>query len=160
MPLDRVNGERIDDRPRNPATDEVTGPGVLYGARFEVIEPEHLFSHDIRVAYEPPVAPGKFRPLSRRRKAYRHIGEDVAIEAGRLLVAMGAIVPLRGMRFDEEDILVQVYPDALKVAVLVQRMIGGEERMVRLIYPPDDVWPPQLVNTLLTAAGVKTPARH
>ena len=85
------------------------------------------------------------------------VGDAVEL---REVVAMGAVVPLRGLRFDEEDILVQVYPEALKVAVVVQRMIGGEERMVRLIYPPDDVWPPQLIETLLNAAGKKMPALH
>jgi hypothetical protein len=158
MPLDRVNGEIIDDRKRDPATHEVAGPGVLYGAKFEVIEPEHLFSHDIRVEYEP--AGAKFRSRTKRKTGYRHIGEDVAALAGQHFVDLGAVVPIRGLRFDDDDFLVQVYPDLLKVAVLVQRMIGGEEKMVTLVYPPEGVWPPALITSLLEAAGKRVPARH
>lgn len=153
MPLDRVNGERIDDRRHDPVAGAAAG-GELYGARYEVIEPRHLFGHDIRVEYELPT---RFRSRTRRKTAHRHIGEDVAIMAGQRFLEMGAFVPIGGMRFNEDDFLIQVYPDLLKVAVLVQRQVACEEKLVTLVYPRDGVWPPQLIRTLLEAAGKRMP---
>lgn len=157
MPLDRVNGEHIDDRRRDPVTLEVTGPGVLYGARFVVIEPDDLFRHDIRVQY---VLPGKFRSLSKPRMGFRHICDDVAEVAGEHFVRLGALVPLAGFTINEDDILVQVYPELLKVAVHVQRMIGGDEHTAQIIYPREGVWSPELIRMLLEGSGKRAPLRH
>lgn len=160
MPLDRINGEPFDDRPKDPATGEATGPGLLYDARFVVIEPGDLFRHDIRVSYKLPVAPGKFDPISNPRMGYRHILDDVAAEAGSHFIKAGAIVPFNGFGIDEEDILVQVYPELLKVVVQVQRMIGRREETIKIEYPKTGAWSPEVIRTLLEGAGKKAPVRH
>lgn len=160
MPLDRTNGEPIDDRPRDPATLEVTGPGFFAGARYVVIEPADLFSLDIRVPYELPVAPGKFRSFSNPKMGRRHIFEDVGEIAGEHFIREGAFVGVRGLLIEEDDILVQVYPELLKVVVLVQRTIRGQEQVAQIVYPREGVWPPDLIRAILDGAGKKAPVRH
>ena len=160
MPLDRTNGEPIDDRPKDPATGDAIGPGELYGARFVVIEPGDLFCHDIGVAYELPATSGRFRSASRPRMSQRHIMDDVAAEAAEEFVKRGAVVPFSGFHIEEEDILVQVYPELLKVIVQVQRMIGRKEETLKIEYPKTGVWPPKLIRSLLDTAGQNAPVRH
>jgi hypothetical protein len=147
VPLDRENGEKI-------------AAAEMAGCDYVVIEPGDLFSHDIRVAYEPPTLPGKFRSRSKRKVAYRHIVDDVADEAAAHFIAEGAIADSRGLRIDEDDILVQVYPQLLKVVVLVQRMIAGKEHFAQLVYPKEGVWPPELIRALIEPAGQKMPSVH
>ena len=157
MPLDRLNGEPFDDRPRNDAG-EPTGPGLFYGARYIVIEPTDLFRHDIRVEFEPRNQ--KFRPVGTRRRYFRHILDDVIESAGEFFVSRGALVPMKGLALNEDDMLVQVYPDLLKVVVHVQRWIGGKEETAMIQYPRDGVLQPALIKTVLEGAGKKSLVRH
>lgn len=137
MPLDREHGEVFDGLS--------AGPHVVIAAR-------HLAAlSNYRTEFIPPNA--KFVTAS-MKKPSRPVYADAVAKAAEAFKAKGAMVPIR---FDDEDVLVQVYPKDGMLAVTFQRSIAGVVHYTTpLAYP----LPPPVLEALLAAAGKRVPAEH
>lgn len=125
MPFDRENGERLEGYERSLHV---------------VIEPRVLAEmSNFRTMYETK---GKFR----KRMNHRPVFDDAVAHAIAAFAEKGALRPIR---FNEDDVLVQVYPRELQVAVMFQRMIAGKEYFAVRTYPV----PAPILDSLLVAAG-------
>lgn len=82
------------------------------------------------------------------RKLTRSVFEDAVANALQAFKDQGALSPVR---FDEDDVVVQVYPKDLKVAVIFQRLIVGEVYFSHSFYD----LPKPALDALLEAAGKK-----
>ena len=136
MPLDRVNGEVLD--------------GLMAGAHV-IIQPRHLAAlSNYRCEYAPKQA--KFVAAS-RKKPSRPVFDDAVANAIHAFKAKGALAPVR---FGEDDVVVQVYPKDLKLAVIFQRSIAGAVHYAPSYYD----LPKPVLDALLAAAGKRVPSEH
>lgn len=132
MPLDRVNGEPFDGL-------QGLGPYVL-------VAPRALADMTQLLVTYTAIEGTKFkRKVEKRRPLF----DDAVAEAILSFKAKGALSPVR---FDEDDVMVQVYPQTRKVAVVFQRRIAGVEHFVPLLYPRGERMPQPVIETLLKAA--------
>jgi len=135
MPLDRENGE------------------VLNGlkASVHVAIPSRLLAALTRYRCEYQ-GKRKFYAAS-QKKPTRPVFDDAVANAIEAFAAKGALRPIR---FNDEDVVVQVYPKDLKVAVIFQRSIAGT-----VYYAPSyyDL-PKPVLDALLEAAGKRVPSEH
>ena len=138
MPLDRSNGEVLDGL---KASTHVTIPPRLLAEL-----------SNYRTEYQPKARPGKFISAS-AKKLSRSVFDDAVAKAIDAFAAKGAMRPIR---FDEDDVLVQVYPGDMKVAVIFQRAIAGVVHYAPLYYE----LPKPILDSLLSAAGKRVPSQH
>lgn len=135
MPLDRSNGEVLD--------------GLMAGAHVTI--PPRLLANmsNLKTEYTPKA---KFITTT-MKKAVRPVFDDAVANAIKAFADKGALRPIR---FNDDDVVVQVYPKDLKVAVIFQRKIAGE-----VYYAPSyyDLPKPAL-DALLEAAGKRAPKTH
>lgn len=129
MPLDQINGEVLDGL---PVTRHIPIPARLLADL-----------SNLRTEYTPPTT--KF-VHARMRKATRPVFDDAVANAIAAFAAKGALRPIR---FDEDDVLVQVYPHDFKVAVIFQRKIAGQVHYATSYYD----LPKPVLDTLLQGAG-------
>lgn len=123
MPLDRQKGEELDG---------------LDGEHI-VIDYRHLASlSNVVTEYQ---VPHPFKRIVRKRPIF----DDALAVAGECFAEAGALIPVV---MDESQILAQLYPEEMKVAIIVGRTIAGEERYVVRCY---DV-PSSVMDTLLQTA--------
>ena len=88
------------------------------GKPYVLIEPRALANLDnLKTKYQ-------VRSQFRVQTKVRSVFDDAVAGAIEAFAAQGAIRPIR---FDEESVLVQVYPTEKKVAVVFQRMVAGKE---------------------------------
>lgn len=125
MPLDCTNGEVIDGY--------VGSMHVVVSARALAEMP------NLQTEYQ---AKRKFGTVTKRRSVF----EDAVAHALDAYRAAGALYPIR---FDDDDVLVQVYPKQKQVAVMFQRMVAGKEMFVTRFYD----LPQPVVDSLLSTAG-------
>jgi len=109
MPLDRVNGERIEG---------MNGPSIPVDAR-KLAEMTNL------------VTEYKVKAKFNYRTKKRPIFDDAVAHAIDAFKEAGALYPVR---FDEDDVLVQVHPAEKKVSVMFQRKIAGHDYYVTRLY--------------------------
>ena len=110
MPLNRDHGEVLDG-----------GPASLH----VVIEPRALAN--LSNVLVPYVEKKKFRKVQKVRPVF----DDAVAHAIEAFKKIGALYPVR---FDEDCVLVQVYPKDLKVSVTFQRLIAAQEHYVTRVY--------------------------
>ena len=135
MPLDRENGETL---------------GGLRAVPHVVVETRLLANlTNFMCEYTPKK---KFMTANAKRAA-RPVFADAVANAIEAFAAKGALRPIR---FGDDDVLVQVYPGDLKVAVIFQRRIAGT-----VYYAPSyyDL-PKPVLDALLEASGKKLPTAH
>lgn len=82
----------------------------------------------IQVPYQVPT---KFRP----KTAYRPMVDDAFETARKAFADAGALVPVV---INENDVLVQEYPDERAVVFVFRRVIAGQEMFVTRKYDLDD----------------------
>lgn len=119
MPLNREHGEVLDGLPDG-----------MNAQAFVVIEPRVVANLTrYQTEYEP-----KTTKFIRRnaRKPSRPVFEDAVAFAIDAFKAKGALFPVR---FDEDDVLVQAYPQELKIIITFQRDIAGLTHYVTRHYP-------------------------
>jgi hypothetical protein len=135
MPLDRHNGEVLD--------------GLMAGAHV-VIEARHLASlSNYHTEYQ-----GKHKFIAAStKKPTRPVFDDAVANAIAAFADKGALHPVR---FNEDDVVVQVYPKDLKVAVIFQRAIAGEVHYAPSYYD----LPKPVLDALLEASGKRVPSEH
>lgn len=104
MPLDRVNGEHL---------------GGLKASGHVVIHPRVVAN---LTNYRTQYAPKRKFVTASQKKLQRPVFDDAVANAIEAFAAKGALRPIR---FDEDDVLVQVYPHDLKLAIVFQRSIAG-----------------------------------
>ena len=132
MPLDRVNGEVLDGLP---------------ASMHIVVNARHLASlSQLTTTYK--IKNKKFGYRSARRPVF----DDAVAHALEAFKAAGALFPVR---FDEDDVLVQVYPKDFKVAIVFQRRIAGADQYVSRVYD----LPAPVMSSLLATTG-KTIREH
>lgn len=124
MPLDRENGEKLEAIP---------------GAH--VVIPTEILAGLSNVMADYEVWDG-----IRKVKGRRTLFADAVVHAFESFAKAGS---LSRSPFDDEDMLVQVYPDLGKVAVLFQRRIRGEDHYAWRAYE----LPQPLIGALLERAG-------
>jgi hypothetical protein len=131
MSFDRTHGEALDGLERS----------------LHVVVPARLLASmdNLKTPYK---IPGKFRA----RIGTRPIFDDAVANAIEAFAEAGALRPIR---FDEDDVLVQVYPKDSKVAIMFQRRIVDKDHYVTRLYD----LPQPVLDDLLKAAGGKT-AQH
>jgi hypothetical protein len=134
MPLDRANGEVL---------------GGLNASQHIVVPPRHLAA---LTRYRTEYAPKAKFVTARARKPSRPVFEDAVANAIEAFAAKGALRPIR---FDDEDVLVQVFPKDLKLAVVFQRRIAGT-----VYYAPSYYDCPKPVLDALVAAAGKSVREH
>ena len=129
MPLDQVNGEVLDG---------------LANSGHVVIPPRLLAD---RTNLQTEYTPKSWKFVSaRRKKPSRPVFDDAVAHAVDAFAAKGAFRPIR---IDEDDVLVQVYPHDLKVAVIFQRSIAGTTHYSISYYD----LPKPVLDDLLSSAG-------
>ena len=127
MPLDRVHGEVLEGLP---------------ASMHVVVNPRHLANmSNLLVPYL------KKKKFGNEEKV-RPLFDDAVQHAIDAFKAAGALSPVR---FDEDDVSIQVYPKDNKVVVLFQRKINGVDQYVTRIYD----LPPSVIQALLSTAGAK-----
>ena len=125
MPLDRTNGEVIDG---------------FYGSVHVVISARALAEmSNVQTEY---MVKSKFRTVAKRRPIF----DDAVAHAIAAYAEAGALRPIR---FNDDDVLVQVYPKQRQVAVMFQRMVAGKEMFVTRFYD----LPQPVVESLLSKSG-------
>lgn len=123
MPFDASRGETIEG----------------FGS-FVIVEPRALANLDnLRTSYVTMTG-SKFK---RRVVKHRSVFDDAVASAIEAFAAAGALRPIR---FDEDDVLVQIYPVEKKVAVIFQRSIAGKDHYVTRTYD----LPPPLCDDLMS----------
>ena len=135
MPLDRDNGEHL---------------AGLNASGHVVIEPRLLAQ---LTNYRTEYAPAKKFITANMQKPTRAVFDDAVANAIEAFAAKGALRPIR---FDEDDVVVQVYPRDLKVAVIFQRSIAGTVHYAPSYYD----CPKPVLDALLEAAGKRVPSEH
>jgi hypothetical protein len=137
MPLDRENGERFEN---------------LKAGMHVVIEPRILAN---MTGYKSEYTPKRnFMTADRAKEKIELPVFDVAVkQAIDAFKEEGALFPVR---FDEDDVLVQVYPKDMKLAVSFQRRIAGKVRYSNSFFD----LPKPVLDQLLEAAGKRVPAEH
>ena len=128
MPLDRENGEVLD--------------GLMAGGHIAIAARHLAGLSNYRAEY---TRKAKFMAAT-AKKATRPVFEDAVDNAIKAFAAKGALHPIR---FDEDDVLVQVYPKDRKLAVIFQRAIAGEVHYAPSYYD----LPKPVLDALLEAAG-------
>ena len=131
MSLDRANGEVLDGLPAS-----------MY-VRVEARELANLTNVKTEC---------KIKKKFGFRTAQRPIFDDAVAFAIEGFASAGALRPIR---FDEDDVLVQVYPKDMKVAVIFQRRVAGEDWYVSRVYD----LPKPVIESLLEKSG-KAPREH
>lgn len=122
MPLDRENGEKIE------------GLDGLH-----VVVPTNALSEMTNLLTETPTKGGVLK---------QPVFEDAAARARQAFAKAGSLIsPSRS--FDDEDILVQVYPSDSRVVVIFQRKVAAEEMFFWRSYD----LPRPVVEALLERAG-------
>lgn len=122
MPLDRENGEKIEG---------------LEG--FHVVVQTSVLSEMTNLLTETPTNGGVLK---------QPVFEDAAAHARQAFAKAGSLInPSR--TFDDEDVLVQVYPNESRVVVLFQRKVASKEMFFWRSYD----LPRPVVESLLERAG-------
>ena len=128
MPLDRTNGEVLDGLPASMH--------IVVAAR-ELANLSNVLT--------PYTVKSKFRTIQKVRPVF----DDAVAHALEAFKAAGALSPVR---FDEDSVLVQVYPKDRKVAVIFQRTIAGKDHYLTRIY---DLPPPVIESLLATVPKIR-----
>jgi hypothetical protein len=135
MPLDPIRGETFDGLNTGP---HLTIPPRLL-ADLSNLQTEYTL---------------KSRFISKSaKKRTRPVFDDAVANAIEAFADKGALRPIR---FDADDVVVQVYPHDFKVAVIFQRSIAGTVHYSTSFYD----LPPAALACLLDAAGKRAPATH
>ena len=132
MPLDHLNGEVLDGLP----------------ASMHIVVPPREFAamSNLMVEYQHK---RKFGTVTKRRPLF----DDAVAYAIEGFAAKGALRPIC---ISEDDVLVQVYPNDLKVSVIFQRKIATEIYYVTRYYD----LPRPIIQNLLANAGKNMPSAH
>ena len=128
MPLDREKGEEVETLERS----------------LHVVVPARALADRTNL-----VTPYTYKDKLRTRTKHRPVFDDAVAHAIQAFANAGALRPIR---FDEDSVLVQVYPRELKVAVLFQRQVAGEWLYVTRLY---DLPKPVLDDMLLAVGKTK-----